>query len=456
VPGEPSATSSQEDGGATRDTGSTNSGATPAAEEDPAEDAVSEFDPLRRSGKAHRKWRKAGARWVAALLEEYEEAMAEVAAVFGPDADDRAGPFARSFLLEAAQVLHLHERTAGTVLDAGQALRRSFPQSWAVFLDGRVTWQEVELVWRQAQGLDPEFVSAYDAEAAALLGAVPVSRLKDRLHRLRERLQAGTAPARHTAAMQERCARVEVAADGMAWISLYTDAAEALAFDDALQKAAIAAHGVEGETRTLAQLRHDIARDLLLEGIKVPSGGGDGQRVPDRKGVQPVVYLTLPVLTALGRSTEPARLAGYGPIDLDTAKELAGTAKAWIRILTDPATGVRLAMDRKVYTPPPDLKRWLRVRDETCRAPGCNRRVATCDLDHVSGWAGNGKTEDRNLAHLCRRHHRMKGSGYWGTALHPDARMEWRSWWGGRYLTEPADQPEPMRLNDPPGAADAA
>src|SRR5438128_591810 len=110
----------------------------PGPEREP--EPVPEFNPLRRSSEAHRAWRKAGAAWVAALLEEYDEAMAETAAVFGPDAEDRGGPFARSFLLEAAQVLHLHERTAGRVLDAAQALRRSYPKSWAVFLDGQVIW----------------------------------------------------------------------------------------------------------------------------------------------------------------------------------------------------------------------------------------------------------------------------------------------------------------------------
>jgi hypothetical protein len=101
-------------------------------------------------------------------------------------------------------------------------------------------------------------------------------------------------------------------------------------------------------------------------------------------------------------------------------------------------------MDRRVYAPPPDLKRWLRVRDETCRAPGCNRRAGTCDVDHVSSWAGDGTTDAGNLAHLCRHHHRLKGSGYWRTTLHADGRMRWRSWWDRSYVSEPADQPEPL------------
>jgi hypothetical protein len=238
----------------------------------------------------------------------------------------------------------------------------------------------------------------------------------------------------------------------MAWLTLHGDAAKLLALDDALTKAAIAAHGLEGETRTLAQLRYDIAEDLLIGGMARPVGEEERLLVPERGGVRPVVHLTVPALTLLGHGDEPAHLVGHGPIGIETAKQLAGEATAWIRILTDPVTGVRLAMDRRVSTPPPDLKRWLRVRDETCRAAGCNRRVATCDIDHVSGWAEDGRTEVGNLVHLCRYHHGLKGSGYWRTALELDARMEWRSWWGRRYPTDPADQPEPLVGWPSPGA----
>src|SRR5215212_5217890 len=165
--------------------------ASPAEREVADEDHEDEpaFDPLRPLAEWQRVLQRAEAGRAIALLDAYEEAMQELVAVFGPDADDRGGPFARSFLLEAAQVLHLSERGAGTLLDAAQALRRSYPKSWAVFAGGEATWREVELVWRQAQGLEAERLPQYDAEAAGLLGVVPVSRLKERLHRLRERLQ---------------------------------------------------------------------------------------------------------------------------------------------------------------------------------------------------------------------------------------------------------------------------
>jgi hypothetical protein len=159
--------------------------------------------------------------------------------------------------------------------------------------------------------------------------------------------------------------------------------------------------------------------------------------------VQPSLHVTVPALSLLGRRDEPAVLTGYGPTDLETARELAARAPSFVRILTHPLTGVRLAMDRRVYAPPSDLKRWLVARDETCRAPGCGRAASLCDVDHVLPWLPAGRTNDDNLAHLCRRHHRLKGSGYWRTELDDRGRMLWVSPWSHRYVTEPAEEPRP-------------
>jgi hypothetical protein len=405
-----------------------------------------EFDPLAELEAAQSALQRAEAVRIVALLNGYRGALDEAVAVFGPSSDDRGGPFARSFLLEAAQVLRMSERGAAHLLDTGAAVRFACPRTWSVFTEGRTTWRAVELVWRQAQGLDPDWLAAYDEVAAQAVERTPLPRLKERLHRLRERLQAGTAKERRRAAEKDRRVEVEPAADGMAYLTLYGPAPDLLAIDEALTRAAVAAHGVEGEQRCIPALRFDTARDLLIAGIAKPSPAGADVRVVRHRGVQPRVHVTVPVLTLLGRSDEPATLSGYGPIDIETARELAAQAPSLIRILTHPVTGVRLAMDRQVYTPPPDLQRWLRVRDEICRAPGCGKAAGLCDIDHVHPWGADGLSNDDNLAHLCRRHHRLKGSGYWRTELDDRGRMLWVSPWARRYVTEPADEPQPVAI----------
>jgi len=129
--------------------------------------------------------------------------------------------------------------------------------------------------------------------------------------------------------------------------------------------------------------------------------------------IKPQVAVTVPVMTLLGHSDEPGDLAGHGPIDADTARRLAAQAPSFLRILTHPETGTALSVGRDRYTVPADLRSWLRLRDETCRFPGCSRRAQRCDIDHVKDWAHGGATDHDNLIHLCRKHHRLKHTTGW-------------------------------------------
>ena len=61
-------------------------------------------------------------------------------------------------------------------------------------------------------------------------------------------------------------------------------------------------------------------------------------------------------------------------------------------------------------------------------------------------WGHDGRSNDDNLAHLCRKHQRLKGSGYSHTELDDRGRMLRVSMFGRRYVTEPADEPSPVVL----------
>jgi hypothetical protein len=161
--------------------------------------------------------------------------------------------------------------------------------------------------------------------------------------------------------------------------------------------------------------------------------------VPGSDTIRPTVHVTVPVLTLLGRSDAPATLDGYGPIDADTARRLAARAPSFTRILTHPETGVVLSVGRDSYAVPADLKRLVRLRDGTCRFPGCWRRARDCELDHTTPWAEGGQTSHDNLAALCASHHHLKHETEWTVARGTDGngRLEWTSPAGRTYATVP-------------------
>ncbi len=189
--------------------------------------------------------------------------------------------------------------------------------------------------------------------------------------------------------------------DGMSWLSLHVaDEAASRAkarLDDAARRLA----AIPGETRTMDQLRADIAIDLLTTGQ-----GGDSS-------VRATVMVTVPVLTLLGLSEQPGTLDGVIPIDADTARRLAADAPSFHRILTHPVSGTVLDVDRTTYRVPADLRRAVLTRHPRCVFPGCGRRARDSDLDHGIDWARGGGTAFENLAPLCRHHHRMKHISLW-------------------------------------------
>jgi hypothetical protein len=72
----------------------------------------------------------------------------------------------------------------------------------------------------------------------------------------------------------------------------------------------------------------------------------------------------------------------------------------------DPAHG------RTLYRPNGTMRQAAQARHITCAFPTCNQRSSRCDLDHTIPWRP-GKSCLCNLAPLCRRHHRTKATPGW-------------------------------------------
>ncbi|GAA4845545.1 hypothetical protein GCM10023221_24850 [Luteimicrobium xylanilyticum] len=137
--------------------------------------------------------------------------------------------------------------------------------------------------------------------------------------------------------------------------------------------------------------------------------------------------------------SQVAHLDGYGPIDDHTATLLAARAPSFRRLLTHPHTGTALAVGRDTYAVPADLRAYLRLRDATCRFPGCTRPAARCDVDHTLAYVAGGTTDATNLAHLCRTHHRLKHATAWNVRqTTTDGTLTWTSPTGREHVSHPA------------------
>ncbi|MGO4104849.1 DUF222 domain-containing protein, partial [Leifsonia sp. YAF41] len=317
----------------------------------------------------------------------------------------------------------------------------------------QISYRHATVLADQTFTLTPEDRAALEKAVLPGAGNLIVSRFAQKTRKARERLDPESITARHQKSVADRAVFFEPAADGMAYLSAFLPAGQAQAICTRLTNTARGLQRAD-EPRTLTQLKADVLADLILDRDEADDGDdadetdgddaaatGTGRtRRKRRRGIKADVVILVPALTLLGRSDEPPVLEGYGPIDLDTARELAGSAPGWLRVLTNPETGAFLSVGRDRYAPPADLRAALRLRDATCRSPGCSRAAADCDIDHsIPFWENGhrGETNLTNLASLCPKNHRDKHEIGWSYVQDDTGTITWTSPTGHRYTTEP-------------------
>ncbi|MDQ1575613.1 MAG: hypothetical protein QOH55_763 [Microbacteriaceae bacterium] len=354
----------------------------------------------------------------------------------------------RALRAELATALKIPERTAENLLAVSGSLVQNLPDTLAALTAGEISYRHAQIMVDHTGGLDDPTRTALETAALPYARTLTAAKFERKIRTLRERANPETIRERHVRAAGDREVVFDPGRDGMAWLSAYLPAADALGAYNRLSELA-ASLQCPDEERTLTQLRADVFRDLLIDGQ--PSGHGTAP------GITAKVFVTVPVLTlldrddllghdelptTLGHDELPATLDGYGPIDADTARTLAAHAPSFIRLLTHPETGAVLSVGRDSYRVPQDLKNWLQVRDVTCRFPGCSRHAARCEIDHTRDWANNGQTRHNNLAHLCKSHHILKHKSDWQVAQARDGtgNLTWTSPAGRNYVTEPEIQ----------------
>ncbi|TFC57202.1 HNH endonuclease signature motif containing protein [Cryobacterium sp. TMB1-7] len=372
----------------------------------------------------------------------------------------------RTIVSETACLLRLSERTVEHLMDQSLWLLAA-PATFEALSTGEISYRHATALVDQMRTLPMEDQAAFEEKVLPEAKRLPVGRFIDKARRLRERLHPESIVTRSTNALTERHSRWEAAPDGMGWLHWYGTAHDTKAAYDRINTMAVklkhlgdpspadqtddassngAAFGIaqdpadDSPTRTLDQLRADITAALLLDGI-TPDGMG--------AGIRGTVMVTVPVLTLLGLDEEPGALEGYGPISPEAAREIAGHAPSFTRLLTHPETGVVLSLGKTQHKNTKAMKMYLRVRDETCRFPGCSRPAVTSDVDHTDPWAGGGNTDSDNLAHLCEPHHRLKHLSQWRVTQEPGGILHWTSPGKRSYRTDPANPVGPPRPRPP-------
>jgi hypothetical protein len=391
----------------------------------------------------------------------------------------------RAFVCEIGAALRIPDRTAERLIKTSETLVNELPSTLLALAEGRLGYRHAQILVDNSYGLDREAVRELETRMLPVAQKNTPSRFEQSVRKTRERLNPESMVERHVTAVAERGTELVPEQDGMVFYGAHLGAVAGVAIDNRITAIARSLQ-CDNELRTLTQLKADVFADILLDTSLVEADGrirttaGRGADPAFRyRSIRPTVLVTVPAMTLLGRNaasggseagpsaaprgtevgrsaasrgraalggTEPGAIEGYGPIDPATARQVASFSKTFRRMLTDPVTGVVLAFDRKRYRIPKDLRTWLRVRDGTCRFPGCNRRAGPCEIDHTEDWALGGGTNHDNLAHLCKKHHTIKGASTWTVVQLGGGRLRWTSPARIPYDTDPETQIDPPAM----------
>ena len=232
---------------------------------------------------------------------------------------------------------------------------------------------------------------------------------------------------------EDRYVEIGSTGNGLAGVWAQLHATDGAALDHKLD--ALADTVCSADPRTKKQRRADalgaLAAGLALMGCQC--GSPDCSAAQRRPGAEVVIHVLAEQATISGDSQVPGYLPGFGPLPSALMREVAATAK--VKPLVKPPTKPEAG-----YRPSASLAEFVRLRDLTCRFPGCDERAAVCDVDHTVPFPF-GPTHPSNLKLLCRFHHLLKtfytGSGGWADRQQADGTVIWTSPTGHTYTTKP-------------------
>lgn len=335
-----------------------------------------------------------------------------------------------------------HGRASGQMLLA-TALRARLPRVAALFLAGTLGVRVVAAIADRTDLVqDPEAMALIDSAVAEQAGgwaALSQYKLEQAVDTWVDRHDPG-AVRRTKDSVRNRDVSIGAqnheAGTASLWGRLF--ATDAAVLDRRLTQMA---HGVcEDDPRTIAQRRADALGALAAGAAHLACGCGRPDcpaAQPDGRAASVVVHVLAEPACVEGEQSGSAVIVGGGVLPTALLAELIQDG-ATVRHVRKPP----LAAEPQ-YRPSGALDEFVRMRDLTCRFPGCAVPAAQCDVDHAVPWPF-GPTHASNLRCECRKHHLLKtfwvGDGGWCDTQSPDGTIVWTSPTGRTYTTRPGSR----------------
>ncbi|HZQ30640.1 MAG TPA: DUF222 domain-containing protein [Mycobacterium sp.] len=322
---------------------------------------------------------------------------------------------------EVAAALGVSPKKASSQMSLALALRHRMPKVAALFAQGKVSYRVITVINWRTHLVDSEDamanIDAKLAERAARWEELSDYKLAQSIDYWVDRFDRDAVQRVRTTARSRDLhvgKRDDESETTAIWGRLY--ATDAAALDRRLM--AIAETVCEDDPRTTAQRRADAMGVLTAGGDRLacscanpdcPAAESDGR-------ASNVVIHVVTEAAALDAAPDPQ----MNSKDVRTRTSPAKPAAVLIKenkIVPAPLLAELIRSGAKVreveipadipesgYRPSAKLEEFIKVRDLTCRFPGCEEPAEFCDIDHTVPYPV-GPTHPSNLKALCRKHY---------------------------------------------------
>src|SRR5690625_2468629 len=254
------------------------------------------------------------------------------------------------------------------------ALCTVLPNTLAALAAGRVSEYHARIVAEQTNHLSEAHRREIDAAIAHRLGKASSSQLRTLVQGHAYRLDRVAAEQRADQNKRRRCVGLVPLGEGMVAVHAQLPTQQGLAVMDALTK--------RTNQRLAAQRRRNreagtpdeptVGRDQVMADVFVETLTGQTTAA----GVDAEVIVVVDDTTLFGDGDTPGWIPGHGPLPAGMVKDWLADpeAKTFIRrMYTRPTDGQLVALESTRRRFPDGLVNMLRLRDDICATPWCNR-----------------------------------------------------------------------------------
>jgi len=371
-----------------------------------------------------------------------------------PIAGDGCPLVAESAVVEFATAIGLPQQAGRRLLGEALELAHRLPRVWARVQAGSLPAWRGRRIAEATTDLSVEAAAFVDAQVAPYAHRVGPAQTQRLIEVAIAEYMPGYAAERRDRAAEQRHVSVDhdqISFAGTVRIDAEVDLPDALDLEDALQ--AGAAHQAALGSDEPLDVRRAKALGMLARGeqaLPLHGTAGESEATPPpcpplppakRAGREVVLYAHLPA-DAL-HTSDPDTVAevtnhGFGLVTAAQVATWCGLPDT-TKITVKPVIDLNTELTSPGYRPSGTLDEQVRLRDRECVFPRCQRAATHADLDHTVPYDPDGppgQTTTRNLAVLCRLHHRMKTHCGWTYTMVEPGVFLWRSPYGYHYLRD--------------------